>query len=65
MYILTKEKLLADLYKAFYDCRKHKSKKSYVKEFEKKLEACKDKEEVKKYIKYYNIFYVVIQFFIN
>ena len=36
-YTISKEQLLFDLYKAFYDARKRKSKKSYVKEFEKNL----------------------------
>lgn len=57
MYILTKKKLLADLYRAFYDCRKHKSKKSYVKEFEKNLhnnllELCEELYNLTYYPKY-------------
>ena len=36
-YILTYERLLRDLYVAFYDARKHKASKSYVKEFESNL----------------------------
>lgn len=37
MYHLTKKRLLLDLYKAFYDAKKHKSNKSYVLKFEKDL----------------------------
>ena len=34
---LTKERLLLDLYVAFYDARKHKSSRSYVRKWEKNL----------------------------
>lgn len=35
--VLSKEQLLLDLYKAFYDAKRHKSNKKYVKEFESNL----------------------------
>lgn len=37
MYHLTKEDLLRDLYIAFYDARKHKTTKPYVRFFERNL----------------------------
>lgn len=52
-YVLTREDLLRDLYIAFYDARKHKASKSYVKEFEanlkKNLEELRDELYYKTY----------------
>ena len=35
--VLSKGQLLLDLYKAFYDAKRHKNNKKYVKEFESNL----------------------------
>lgn len=37
--VITRQQLLVDLYQAFYDAKRHKSKRSYVKKWERNLKA--------------------------
>ena len=37
--VITRQQLLMDLYQAFYDAKRHKSKRSYVKKWERNLKA--------------------------